>query len=371
MNDDTMKINYDDLLLDVAYQPQIKTSRSTRSLMLDVIIALMPSLIAGVWQFGAHILIMIGASVCSCVFFEWAYRKLMKKDNRIGDLSAVVTGLILGLSMPCSVKWWVTVVGAFFAIVIVKQLYGGIGKNFLNPALAGRAFLLASYPAVLSTFIPPNGLTVSPDSITMATPWASSIDGVTMATPLTYLYGGKPLPDVYTFKNLFLGFMPGSVGEVSTLAILIGLAYLLIRRVISWRIPVSFIGTVALLTLIFGKEGYGNGEWMLYNLLTGSLLYGAVFMATDYATSPVTRPGQFLYGVGCGALTVFIRYFGGFPEGTTYGILIMNLTTWSIDKLFNRRQFGAKKRIKVYYSNRAEYYEKLAEKYRAKAGEDD
>ena len=170
-----------------------------------------------------------------------------------------------------------------------------------------------------------------------------TVDGITMATPMTYLYAGKPMPEYYSYLNMFLGIMPGCFGEASKVALLVGGIYLICRKIISWRIPVSFIGTVALLTLIFGHEGYGNFEWMMYNLLCGGLFLGAFFMATDYATSPVTLPGQLLYGVGCGALTVLIRYFGSSPEGVSYGILIMNLCTWAIDKAFRRHQFGVSK----------------------------
>lgn len=349
--------NSDRIILDVAYQPQVRTKRSTKYLMLDVIIALVPCLAVAVFQFGAKLLIMTAASVASAVFFEWGYRRLMKKDCRIWDLSAVVTGLILALTLPAQTPWWVAVIGSFFAIVVVKQLYGGIGKNFLNPALAGRAFLLASYVVIVGTFTVPNSL-------------SAEIDAVTMATPLAYLYGEEALPGYFSIKNLLLGAIPGSMGEISAVAVLIGLAYLLVRKVVSWRIPFSFIGTVALLTLIFGKEGYGHWEWMPYNILSGSVLFGAVFMATDYATSPVTKPGQLIFGFGCGALTVLIRYFGGYPEGTTYAILIMNLCTWALDKSFRRIPFGGKKRIQIYYGNRAARYERLAEKYRGKAGDD-
>lgn len=316
------------IVLDVAYQPQVRTDTDTRRLMLDVIIALLPAVLAAVWQFGLHPLVVIASSVISAVFFEWLYRKLMKKDNTIGDLSACVTGLLLALTLPTGAPWWMPVIGSLFAIVVVKQLYGGIGKNFLNPALAGRAFLLASYAAVMGRYAVPVDLR------------GFMADAVTMATPLSYMKGGEVLPAYFTYKSMFLGVMPGCIGELSTLALLIGGAYLLIRKVISWRIPVAFIGTVALLTLLFGKSGYANVDWMLCNLLSGGLMLGAIFMATDYATSPVTLNGQLLYGFGCGALTVLIRYFGGFPEGVSYAILIMNLCAWAIDKAFHRHQFG-------------------------------
>ena len=346
------------IILDVAYQPQVRTARSTCTIMLDVLIALIPALAAAVWQFGAKVFVPVLASVCSAVFFEWAYRKLMKKDCRIGDLSACVTGLLLALTLPPDTPWWIPVIGSFFAIVVVKQLYGGIGKNFLNPALAGRAFLLASYALVLGTFAVPSSLK------------AAGVDAATMATPLSYLYGTDPLPAFFTKSGLFFGSVPGSMGEISTLAILIGLVYLLVRKVISWRIPVSYAGTVAVLTFLFGHSGFSRLDFMAYNLLSGGMLFSAVFMATDYATSPVTLPGQLLYGFGCGAITVLIRYFGGFPEGATYAVLIMNLCSWAIDKAFRRLPFGSRKKSTLRYESKAERYERLAEKYREKAGRD-
>ena len=318
------------IVLDVAYQPQVRTNKDTRAIMLDVIIALLPALAVAVWQFGIHPLLVVLSSVVSAVFFEWAYRKLMKKTNTIGDLSAVVTGILLACTLPTTIPVWVPVIGSFFSIVVVKQLYGGIGKNFLNPALAGRAFLLASYAVLMSLYTVPASL-------------KGVVDGTTMATPLSYLYGGSTVPAYFSKLNLFIGTIPGAIGELSTLALLVGGIYLLCRKVISWRIPVSFIGSVALLTVIFGREGYANVDWMLYNVLSGGLMLGAIFMATDYATSPVTLNGQLLYGVGCGALTVLIRYFGGFPEGVSYAILIMNLCAWAIDKAFHRHQFGVTK----------------------------
>ena len=323
-------MNMDNIILDVAYQPQVRTKRDTRSLMLDVIIAVIPALAVAVWQFGPYQLLLVLISVASAVFFEWGYRKLMKKDNRIGDLSAAVTGLLLACTLPAGAEWWLPIIGTFFAIVVVKQLYGGIGKNFLNPALAGRAFLLASYPALMTTWVVGNS-------------YKYALDAATMATPLTYLYSGSAIPEYFTYRNMLLGLVPGCIGDLSKAAVLIGFAYLLIRRVISWRIPVSFVGTVALLSLIFGKTGYNNVDWMVYNILSGGLLFSAVFMATDYATSPVTQNGQLLFGFGCGAITVLIRYFGGYPEGVSYAILIMNLCTWAIDKAFRRRQFGVSK----------------------------
>ena len=319
---------------DASYQPQVRTKTDTSRVMLDVIIGLAPAMIFAVWQFGFKALALIAVSVVASVFFEWGYRKLMKKPNSIGDLSACVTGILLVLCMPVDAPLWMPVVGAFFAIVVVKQLYGGIGKNFVNPALAGRAFLFFSWTATMTSWAVPKAL----GGVSVAA------DAVTMATPLSILKeGGDIAAQGYDYLDMFLGFMPGSIGEISALALLIGGAYLLIRKVINWRIPVAFIGTVAVLTFIFPRNGYANLDWMLYNLLSGGLLLGAFFMATDYSSSPVTLNGQLLFGFGCGALTVLIRYFGGFPEGVSFAILIMNLCAWAIDKGTRGRQFGVTK----------------------------
>ena len=319
------------IILDVAYQPQVRTEVNTQRIMLDVLIALLPAVCVAVYQFGSHALLVMATSVTSAVFFEWGYRKLTKKTASIDDLSAVVTGLLLALTMPANCPAWIPVVGTFFAIVVVKQLYGGIGKNFLNPALAGRAFLLASYSTALSgSYLVPRGL-------------KNAVDAVTMATPLSVLYGEGSMPAIYSIKSMFLGNMPGALGEISALALLIGGVYLLCRKVITWHIPASFLGTVFLVSLIFGGGNLGKGEYAIYTLLSGGLMLSATFMATDYATSPVTLKGQLLYGFGCGVLTVLIRKFGAYPEGATYAILIMNLCSWAIDKAFHRHQFGVSK----------------------------
>ena len=314
----------------VTSNPRVRTPRDTSKIMLDVIIALVPALGVGAYMFGMNVAILLVVNVAACVVFEWAYRKLMKKNTSVGDLSAVVTGVLITCVMPSAAPWWVGLIGSFFAIIVVKQLYGGIGKNFLNPALAARAFMSAAYAAYMTTWAVPSTL-------------RSVVDATTMATPLSYLNNGEALPEYFNYLNMFLGGIPGSIGEVSALALLIGGAYLLIRKVITWRIPVTFIGTVAVLTLVFGHEGYGNVEWMLYNVLSGGLILGAFFMATDYSTSPVNLKGQLLYGVGCGAVTVLIRYFGSYPEGVSYAILVMNCCTWAIDKGFRPRQFGMTK----------------------------
>ena len=316
------------IVLDVAYQPQVRTNMDTKRIMLNVMLALLPSLLAATYEFGFKPVLMVIVSMCSAVFYEWAYRRLLKKSSTIFVFSAFLTGMLVAMTLPTSAPWWLPLIGNFFAIVIVKQLYGGLGKNFVNPALASRAFLIASYAGIMTNWVSPR---------------AMGLDAVAMATPMSYLFAGEPMPEYYSYRNLLLGIMPGCFGEACKIALLLGGLYLIIRKIISWRIPVSYIGTVAVLTLIFGHEGYDNFSWMMYNILSGGLILAAFFMATDYATSPVTLPGQLLYGVGCGALTVLIRYFGSYPEGVTYSILIMNICTWAIDKAFRRHQFGVTK----------------------------
>jgi len=309
------------MIFDVAYQPQVRTVRDTQRIMLDVIIATLPIVGFGVYRFGWHALLLIVSSMAACVFFEWAYRRLLKKSITIDDLSAAVTGLLIVMVLPPQTPVWMVVIGDFFAIVIVKQLYGGIGKNFLNPALAGRAFLTASYSGVLTVVM---------------------IDGVTAATPLGYLYSGSPMP--YTLAQNFFGAIPGSIGEVSSFAILAGAAYLIARKVIRWRIPLSVIGTVFLVSFLGGHAGYDRLEWALQNVCAGGVMFTGIFMATDYATSPVTINGQIIYGICIGLLTMLIRYFGGYAEGCSYAILIMNLCTWALDKACHRRQFGVSRK---------------------------
>ena len=306
--------------------------------MLDVCIALLPALAWSVYCFGWKALLLTAVSVVSCVFFEWAYRKLMKKSCMVGDLSAVVTGMLLSFVCPVDLPWWVIIIGAFFSIVVVKQLYGGIGCNFLNPALAGRAILLASYATAMTTWTLPTSKKELADVISTATPLQIMKEGtVEKFTELT---------TNYSVADMFIGRVGGSLGEVSALALLLGGAWLLIRKVISWHTPVAFIGTVALLTLISAPAGIDNVQYMLYNVFGGGLMLGAIFMATDYATSPVTKPGQLIFGIGCGLITCFIRRFGSYPEGVCYSILIMNCTTWLLDKYIRPTIYGAVKKEK-------------------------
>ena len=323
--------DYKNLKLIASSSPHIRSNEDTRSIMLDVIIALLPALAWSVYAFGWKALLLTAVSVVSCVFWEWAYRKLMKKSSMIGDLSAVVTGILLSFVCPVDLPWWAVIIGAFFSIVVVKQLYGGIGCNFLNPALAGRAFLLASYATAMTSWAIPQ---IRPDVTSAATPLQIMKEGTAEAF--------NTLMQNYSISDMFLGKIGGSMGEISALMLLIGGIYLLWRKVISWQTPVAYIATVAVLTLLFPKAGSGV-EYMLYSIFGGGLFLGAFFMATDYATSPVTKKGQLIYGIGCGLFTVFIRYFGSYNEGVCYSIMVMNCCTALIDKYTKPVRFGVVK----------------------------
>lgn len=321
--------------LTVSSSPHVHGPNRTGRLMLDVILALLPALVGAVVSFGPRVLLVCGLSVAACVFFEWGYRKVMKLDNTVRDLSAVVTGLLLAFVCPVTIPYWTILVGDFFAIIIVKQLFGGIGKNFMNPALAARAFLF-SWPVIMTTWVQPGD---------WAPLFGSSADAVTSATPLASLHQSA-LP-AESLMSLFLGKTGGCLGETSALLLLLGGLYLVlrrvIRRVIRLRIPLTYLGTVALLTLLFPR---GNDPllWMGSHLLSGGLMLGAWFMATDYVTSPVTGWGQILYGVGCGCITVLIRYFGSYPEGVSYAILMMNACVVLLDKVGRPRRFGLRRK---------------------------
>ncbi|MBR5515558.1 MAG: RnfABCDGE type electron transport complex subunit D [Clostridia bacterium] len=325
----------DNKLLSVSPSPHIKHPDTTRSIMLDVLIAMVPALIWAVYVFGWRSLSILLISVGSCVAFEFFYQKLMKKRITTGDLSAAVTGVLLAFNLPVSVPFWLPVVGSFFAIIIVKQLFGGIGKNIMNPALAARVFLFCAWPSIIgndSYYAPFTKLSAFKISVT-------GTDIVAGATPLASFKNGSV--SEYSVFDMFLGNIPGCIGEVSALLLILGGLYLLLRRVISWHIPVSYIGTVALITFLFPKvESVHAFQFMSMELFSGALMLGAIFMATDYATSPVSPLGRIIYGVGCGAITVFIRYFGGYSEGTSFAILIMNLLVWYIDMFTRPRVFG-------------------------------
>ena len=334
--------DYKNLKLIASSSPHIRTNEDTRSIMLDVIIAMIPALCMSIYVFGFEALVLTAVAVVSCVFWEWAYRKAMKKNSAIGDLSAVVTGMLLALSCPVSLPAWMIVIGSFFAIVVVKQLYGGIGCNFLNPALAGRAALMACYAGAMTTWVAPG---------TRMGIFGSAADVVTGATPMAIIKegvgaGAIDVSQLPSIADMFVGKIGGSMGEVSALMLLIGGVYLVIRKVISWHTPVAFIATVAIITLISAPEGISGVQYMAYSVFGGGLMMGAIFMATDYATSPVTKPGQIIFGIGCGLITVFIRRFGSYPEGVCFSILVMNCTTWLIDKYVRPVIYGAPKKEK-------------------------
>ena len=327
--------DYKNLKLIATSSPHIRGSETTRSIMLDVIIAMLPALIWAVVMFGFKALTLTVVSVVGCMFWEWLYRTLMKKPQSVADLSAVVTGMLLAFVSPVTTPYWTILIGDFFAIVVVKQLFGGIGKNFVNPALAGRAFLVGSYASIMTTWIAPGE---------KAPLFGSTADIVTAATPMAYLKTGdmETLMSTYSVADMFLGKIGGSLGEVSVLMLLIGGAYLLFRKVINWHTPVAYIATVAVLSFLFPKAGSGL-DWMLYSVFGGGLVLGAFFMATDYATSPVTKKGQLIFGIGCGLFTVLIRYFGSYNEGVCYSIMVMNLCVALIDKYTKPTRFGVVK----------------------------
>lgn len=325
-----------DIKLTISSSPHLRTDEDTSSIMLDVIIALIPALAVAMYMFGLWALILTCVSVAASMLFEWGYRKLMKKSNTIRDLSAVITGMLIAYCLPVSTPLWIVIVGDFFAIVIVKQLFGGVGKNFVNPALAARAFLF-SYPVVMSTWVRP----LSYDSFFSV----NMTDAVTGATPLASL-SNSTLPQGINLMQAFFGQIGGSMGEISAFALLLGGIYLVIRRVISPRIPLAYLLTVAAVTFIFPR-GNDNLIWMAWNLFSGGVMLGAIFMATDYVTSPITPVGQIIYGIGCGLLTVFIRYFGSYPEGTSYAILLMNICVWLIDKATTPHRFGYTREMKL------------------------
>ena len=326
-----------DTRLIVSASPHLRSEETTTSLMANVIVALTPCVVASAIIFGWRALLVTAVSVVACVAFEWLYCKLLKKPNPIGDLSAVVTGIILALNVPVGMPLGQLIVGDLVAIVVVKQLFGGIGKNFVNPALAGRAALVASYAGTMS------GAWADPQAGWV--PLAGTADVVTAATPLAYMKTGDMagLTSQYSVTDMFLGNIGGSLGEISVLMLLIGGLYLIWRKVISWQTPAASIATVAVLTFLFPKGGADNLQFMLYSIFGGGLMLGAFFMATDYTTSPVTKTGQLIYGIGCGLFTVFIRYFGSYNEGVCYSIMVMNCCTALIDKYTKPVRFGVVK----------------------------
>lgn len=325
-------------LLTVSPSPHLRSGETTRSVMIEVMIALTPALIWGIYIFGLRALLLTVVSVASCVLFEALTQKILKRRITVSDMSAALTGMLIAMNVPVGVPIFIPVVASFFAIVVVKQLFGGIGKNIVNPAMAARVFVMISWAGFMTKNTSPGSRFPLFGTV------EGGIDAVTAATPLASLKQGT-IPRTGLI-DLVTGNIGGCIGEVSSALLILGGIYLLVRKVISWRIPVAFIGTVAVLTFIF-PQGGERLEFMLYEILSGGLMLGAIFMATDYATSPISPAGRIVFGVGCGVITVLIRYFGGYPEGVSFGILIMNLLVWYIDNAFMPRRFGselAKKR---------------------------
>lgn len=301
-------------MLNISSNPHIRDSRKSSGLMLLVLIALLPAAVFGIWHFGFHALKIIAISVASCVLTEYIYEKLMHRKITVNDFSAAVTGLLLALNLPASVPWWLPIIGSVFAILFVKQLFGGLGQNFMNPALAARCFLLISFTGRMTDF---------------------TYDGITGATPLAALKAGESV----NILDMFIGNTAGTIGETSTIAILIGAVILLIFKVIDLRIPASYLITFSLFALIFGGYGF-DLQYLAAQLCGGGLMLGAFFMATDYVTSPITKKGQIVYGCAMGILTGIFRIFGSSAEGVSYAIIISNLLVPLIEKVTPPTAFG-------------------------------
>jgi len=312
-----------DINLLAGSSPHLKSGESTQKIMRDVIIALLPATLAAVLNFKVQAAMLILVTVVSCVAAEYAWCRIAKKENTITDLSAAVTGVLLAFNLSPAVPLWVAAIGGIFAIIIVKQLFGGLGHNFINPALAARAFMMASWPMQMTSWQKPG--------------W----DAVSTATPLAVIKNGaEAAGEMPKLWDMFIGNIGGTIGETSTLALLIGAGYLVARKVITLELPVAFIGTVGLRTwMLGGSEGLFTGNFM-YHILAGGLMLGAFFMATDYTTSPVTFRGRIVMGIGCGLLTSIIRLYGGYPEGVSYSILLMNLVVPMIDRYMIPKSFG-------------------------------
>jgi len=311
----------------VSSSPHVRTARTTRDIMLDVCLALLPALGAAAWLFGTRALAVTAVSVISCVGFEALVRKILKRPRTVGDLSAVVTGLLLAFNLPATLPLWMVPIGALVAIVVVKQLFGGIGQNFANPAITGRIVLLLSFTAQMTAWNTPNGHS-----------WGA--DAVASATPLKALATGE-MSELPGLLDMFLGRRAGSLGEICALALLLGGIYLCVFKVITPLIPACFVGTVAVFSLF---AGHFDLHFVAYELLSGGLLLGAIFMATDYTTSPANIKGKIVFGVGCGLITCLIRFYGGMSEGVSFAILLMNLLAPHIENLCAPKPFGKEKK---------------------------
>ena len=317
----------------VSASPHIHSPETTTGVMGDVLISLLPALVMAVVWFGSRALVLTAVCIGAAVLAEWLSRSVMKRPNTLGDLSAVVTGLILALNLPASLPLWMAAIGSVVAIVVVKQMFGGIGQNFVNPAMTARISLMVSFPTAMARWTAPLVSAWSADAVTTATPMAS----------LAASSGGNLSADLPSLWQMLIGYHGGSMGEVCSLALLVGGVYLILRRVISPIIPAAYIGTVAVWMLL---AGHGDLRFVAYELLGGGLLLGAFFMATDYATSPITAKGKWIFGIGCGIITSVIRLYGSLPEGVSFSIILMNILVPHIERLTLPRAFGAEKKKK-------------------------
>lgn len=313
----------------VSPSPHVQSSQSTASIMRDVVIALIPALVVSVVVFGLNVLFVTALSVAACVLFEYLIQKFVVKGAcTICNWSAVVTGVLLAFNLPATIPWWIVVIGAFVAIAVAKMTFGGLGKNPFNPALVGRVFLLIAYPVQMTTF-----------------PTVEGLDALSGATPLAAVKFGADA-GIVPVENLLLGMMPGSLGEVAAFALLAGFVYLLVRKVITWHIPVTVLGTMAVFAFVVALTRGGDAALMwqfpLFHILAGGAMLGAIFMATDYATSPMTVKGQVIFAVGIGVITMCIRLWGAYPEGMSFAILIMNACVPLINKYVKPKRFGVK-----------------------------
>ncbi|MBQ4109647.1 MAG: RnfABCDGE type electron transport complex subunit D [Clostridia bacterium] len=320
----------------VSSSPHISSDNYICNIMKNVLVALIPALLMGAYVFGIRAVVLTAVSIISCVVFESLWNTVNKKEETIGDCSACITGALLAFILPVSVPLWIPVVGAFFAIIIVKQLFGGLGQNFLNPALGARAFLLASWPVAMTVYTKPFE----------KLPWIKSIqdiDALSGATPLAVMKQSGEMSA--TYFDLFIGNVGGCIGEVSTVAVLIGFIYLLFKKIIKPHAPLAYILSTALFGWIIGYNGAFTGD-PLFSVLSGGVLLGAVFMITDYTTSPTTALGNIIGGIVAGFLTVLIRVKGGYPEGVTYAIMVVNVITPLLDKYIQPKRYGGRKNEK-------------------------
>jgi len=305
--------------LTVSPSPHIKSSQTTKNIMWAVVIALIPAGIAGVYIFGLSSLNVIAISILSCIFTEALFLKFRNRNpGAVLDGSAVLTGLLLAYNLPPDIPFWIPAIGGAVSIILGKQIFGGLGQNIFNPALVGRAFLQISWPVYMTTWKNPRWW---PDAVSSATPLA------------------KEAGQHFTYMDLFIGNRTGSLGEICVIALLIGALFLLVKKIITLHIPLSFIGTVGIITWIFGKEGFFKGDF-IFNILAGGIILGAFFMATDYVTSPLTKKGKIVFGIGCGILTAVIRLRGSYPEGVCYAILFMNAAVPIIDRFTKTKKYG-------------------------------